>query len=170
MSAEYDRAAFTARFDDLKEIICLLRGKSPDQPFIENEKIDSFVGPDGLLECSEFSRHIQLIQKFRHAYVAHSPELSAGSVAQSTGNIRFAASGRTFQYDVVMIINVLTGGEPVQFSFIQFSVLVVLDLFDRSARSRELSGFYEPAELVVPSAVPFGIDQKENLSSKSRSL
>jgi len=69
-----------------------------------------------------------------------------------------------------MIINVLTGGEPVQFSFIQFSVLVVLDLFDRSARSRELSGFYEPAELVVPSAVPFGIDQKENLSSKSRSL
>lgn len=64
----------------------------------------------------------------------HSP---ARSITQRAGDVSFAVTGDTLQYNVMPFFNVLAGSKP-QMCFVQFVVLVVLDFLHDGRRNTKL--------------------------------
>ena len=109
LSTENSRSMLRPRFDDLKQIVGLLRSKTSDQPFVKNQQIDLLVGFNHLLELIVCLGVAKLIKKLGHPYIPHREMLPASRLAKRTGKICLSVPACSLEDDVMLVLNVLAG-------------------------------------------------------------
>lgn len=87
-----DHRLFVPCFDDLQQIVCIIRCQLEDKPFIEDQQINFPVRLDDLSEFSVRSCNGEFIKQLGKSYVAHRLVLAAGSISKSAGNICLAVT------------------------------------------------------------------------------
>ena len=81
--------------------------------------------------------HIQLFQEFRKADIADFPELAAGCIPKSAGNISLSAATGSAEDDMVSIIDIFAGGKTQDLRFVQLPIREVLNGFNGSGIFRK---------------------------------
>ena len=149
-----------SRFDDLKQIVGLLRSETPDQPLVKNQQIDLLVGFDRLLEFIGGFCIAKLIKKLRHPYVPDCQMLPASRFSKSAGKICLSVSARTFENYVMLVLDVLAGREQSEILSAQLPILVVFDTFNSGVRYRQSRVMKASLVLVLLSPVPLSVDKQ----------
>ena len=134
LSTENSRSMLRPRFDDLKQIVGLLRIETSDQPLVKNQQINLLVGFDHLLELIVCLGVAKLIKQLRHSYIPHREMLPASRLAKRTGKICLSVPACSLEDDVVFVLYVLTGREQREILSAQFPVLIVLNPFNSGVR------------------------------------
>ena len=109
LSTEDSRPMLCSRFNNLKQIVGLLRSETSDQPLVKNQQIDLLVCFDHLLELIVCLGVAKLIKQLRHSYIPHREMLPASRLAKRTGKICLSIPARTLEDDVMLVLNVLAG-------------------------------------------------------------
>src|SRR5690554_6002814 len=98
--------------NDLKNISSLVLRQGNQHPLIQNEKPEFFVLVDQLLVTAFISSNSKFDKQIRKSYVLNGQELLTSGDTEGTGDVRFAGTCCSHDDDIVMVIDVLTGGKP----------------------------------------------------------
>ena len=109
LSTEDSRPMLCPCFDDLKQIVGLLRSETSDQPLVKNQQIDLLVCFDHLLELIVCLGVAKLIKQLRHSYIPHREMLPASRLAKRTGKLCLSVPARALEDDVMLVLYVLAG-------------------------------------------------------------
>ena len=87
-------------------------------------------------------------------------EIAAGRHAKSAAQVTFSGSRRPKYDDVSLLSDVVAGTQARYLSFVQMSVGMVFDVFQRGAGNSEICTLYQSVQVIAFPPRPLGVDKQ----------